>query len=161
MADRVSTCIWRVDPQLLVALDDRFGDPVDAYVNGSQVWLREDGPGGIGIEWRLHPVPGYRRPKGLATDEVLETIVYAIRANEPLPVALESLWDGLEAFPCDGDEIEPVPLAAALTEQLGRGPDAFGVVDHDTVGDRWEAALGESGASAVSVTELILAQLQT
>ena len=39
------TCVWRASPELIVALDVRFGEPVDAYVNGSQVWLRDDGPG--------------------------------------------------------------------------------------------------------------------
>jgi hypothetical protein len=42
----VPTCVWRATPSLVVALDDRFGEPVDAYVNGSQTWLRDDGPGG-------------------------------------------------------------------------------------------------------------------
>src|SRR5690348_916994 len=67
---RVSTSVWRATPELIVALDDKFGEPVDAYVNGSQVWLREDGPGGIAIEWRLHPVANYRRPNGVDTYEV-------------------------------------------------------------------------------------------
>src|SRR5205823_5420277 len=43
----VAACEWRVDAALVLALQERYGDPVDAYVNGSQVWLREDGPGGI------------------------------------------------------------------------------------------------------------------
>ena len=58
----VAAAVWQARPEVIVALDDRFGEPVDAYVNGSQVWLREDGPGGMVLEWRLHPVAGYRRP---------------------------------------------------------------------------------------------------
>ena len=57
-----STCVWRLTPALVMALAERFGDPVDAYVNGSQTWLRDDGPGEIAIEWRLHPVAGYHKP---------------------------------------------------------------------------------------------------
>ena len=57
------TCVWLARPEVVVALDSRFGEPVDSYVNGSQVWLREDGPGGITLEWRLHPVhPPVARP---------------------------------------------------------------------------------------------------
>jgi hypothetical protein len=155
MADLVATCVWRVTPELLLALDERFGDPVDAYVNGSQVWLRDDGPAEVGLEWRLHPVSGYRRPKGLETEEVLETVVWALKTGEEPPVPLEQLWDGLEAFACDGDEVEPIPLAAAVTASIGVAPDAFGVVDHQVIGDRWEATLGHG----VSVADLLFEQL--
>ena len=41
----VPTCVWKASPELLLRLDERFGEPVDTYVNGSQVWLRDDGPG--------------------------------------------------------------------------------------------------------------------
>ena len=37
MGALVPTCVWRATPELVVALDARFGEPVDAYVNGSQV----------------------------------------------------------------------------------------------------------------------------
>ena len=40
------------------------GQPVDSYVNGSQTWLVEDGE--ITLEWRLHPVAGYRTPAPLS-----------------------------------------------------------------------------------------------
>src|SRR5437588_535997 len=56
-----AACVWRVRPALITALDDRFGAPVDAYVNGSQVWLRDDGPGSITLEVRPHPGAGPRR----------------------------------------------------------------------------------------------------
>ena len=70
VAPLVPTTVWRATPALVIALDERFGEPVDAYVNGSQVWLRDDGPGGITLEWRLHPVAGYVRPKSVGTYEV-------------------------------------------------------------------------------------------
>mgnify|MGYP000669206341 CR=1 FL=1 len=132
------TCIWRTTPQLIVALDDRFGEPVDAYVNGSQVWLRDDGPNEMTIEWRLHPVAGYQRPPRFDTYEVFSATALAIATEAPLPAPLENLWDGLEAFPAYGDEIEPAPLAALVTEVLGLAPDASGLVDHQRTGDAWE-----------------------
>src|SRR5713226_6053151 len=101
------TCVWLAKPELIIALDDRFGEPTDAYVNGSQVWLREDGPGGITLEWRLHPVAGYRRPASVGTYEVFESVALAL-ATDARPVApLDQLWDGLEAFPAYRDEVEP------------------------------------------------------
>ena len=64
MGELVPTCVWAASGSLITLLDDAFGAPLDTYVNGSQVWLREDGPGQVVFEWRLHPVAGYVRPKG-------------------------------------------------------------------------------------------------
>ncbi len=150
----VPTCVWRATPELILALDGRFGPPVDAYVNGSQVWLREDGPGGVTLEWRLHPAAGFRRPPGTGTYELFETVVDALVAGERPPAPLERLWDGLEAFAAYGDEVEPATLAAACTESLGLAPDAAGLADHDRIGDEWE----RSGGS-VSIVEALLSQL--
>src|ERR1700674_4861168 len=97
------TCVWLATPELIVALDDRFGEPVDAYVNGSQVWLRDDGPGGVTLEWRLHPVAGYRRPDGIGTYEVFATVALALATGGIPPAPAEGLWEGLEAFPAYGD----------------------------------------------------------
>lgn len=157
MAEVVPTCVWRASTELLLALEERFGDPIDAYVNGSQVWIRDDGPGGVALEWRLHPVSSYVRPKGVATEEVFESVVFALRTDAEPPATVEQLWDGLEAFPCDGDEVEPAPLRAAVIDALGIAPDAFGVVDHDAIGDRWEATLGQG----VSVLSLLFEQLES
>lgn len=150
----VPTCVWRATPELLLALDDRFGEPVDTYVNGSQVWLRDDGPGGVALEWRLHPVAGYRRPPGLATEEVFDLVTRALAAGDEPPAPIERLWDGLEAFAAYDDEIEPATLAAACTDALGRAPDAAGLVDHDIIGDEWEQTGG-----ATSVVAALLRQL--
>ena len=154
MAPLTPTCVWRGTPELIVALDGRFGEPVDAYVNGSQVWLRDDGPGGIAIEWRLHPVAGYRRPAGVDTYDVFSLAALALVEGNELPAPLDQLWEGLEAFPGHGDEVEPAPLAAAVTDALGIAPDATGLVDHGRIGDAWEAAGGK-----VSIVEALLAQL--
>lgn len=153
--------MWRITPALVAALDERFGDPIDAYVNGSQTWLRDDGPEGTTLEWRLHPVPGYRRPTAVESHyDVFPAVALAV-SQEPTDgddgqaLTPSRLWDGLEAFPVDGDaEVEPVPLAAAVTEALGLAPDATGLADHHAVGEAWERSEGR-----VSVLALLLQQL--
>jgi hypothetical protein len=151
---RTPTCVWRISPDLIVRLDERFGDPVDAYVNGSQTWLLENGPGEVMLEWRLHPIAGYQRPAGMATEEVFPRVARALFAGEAPPVPLASLWDGLEAFPAYGDEVEPAPLRAAVVEALGLDPDACGLADHDAIGDEWERTGGR-----VSVIDALMGQL--
>jgi hypothetical protein len=149
------TCVWRVTAQLIAALDERFGDPLDAYVNGSQTWLRDDGPGGITVEWRLHPVPGYRRPPGVGTYEVFPTVAQAVVAGRGPPAPPDALWEGLEAFPAHGDEVEPATLRAAAMNALGIEPEAYGLVDHDRIGDAWERTGGR-----VSIVGALLEQLR-
>jgi hypothetical protein len=139
---------------VIVALDDRFGEPVDAYVNGSQTWLRDDGPGGVTLEWRLHPVAGYRKPDDLDTYEVFTSTALALETGAPLPAPLEELWDGLEVFAAYEDEIEPAPLASAAEVALGIEPDRSGLVDHEAIGDEWERSRG-----SISILDALLAQL--
>jgi hypothetical protein len=150
------TCVWRITPGLVVALDDRFGEPVDAYVNGSQVWLREDGPNGVTLEWRLHPVAGYRRPAGLGTYEVFAAVALAVAAGAEPPAPPDTLWEGLEAFAAYGEEVEPATLAAAAGDALGIHPDAAGLVDHRAIGDEWERTGGRT-----SIVAALMAQLGT
>ncbi len=156
MPSLVPTCVWRARSEVVVALDERFGPPDDAYVNGSQVWLRDTGPQGVTIEWRLHPVAGFRRPEGTGTYELFEVTADALARGRPGPAALDQLWDGLEAFAAYGDEVEPATLAAACTGDLGLTPDAAGLVDHDRVGDEWERTGGR-----VSIVDALLAQLRS
>ena len=151
----VSAAVWRATPELVVALDDRFGEPIDAYVNGSQVWLREDGPGGMALEWRLHPVASYRRPAGVGTYEVFSATSLALATGAEPPAPLEELWDGLEVFAAYGDEIEPQPLVAAAVAAIGIEPEASGLVDHESVADE-----GERTGRSVSIVDALLAQLQ-
>jgi hypothetical protein len=155
VAALVASAVWRARSEVIVALDDRFGEPVDAYVNGSQVWLREDGPAGETLEWRLHPVAGYERPAGVGTYEVFSATALALGTGGTAPAPLEALWEGLEVFAAYGDDIEPQPLAAAAVHALGLEPDAFGLVDHDAVADVWERAAG-----GVSIVGLLLDQLE-
>jgi hypothetical protein len=147
--------VWRISDDLVVALDERFGEPTDAYVNGSQVWLRDDGPGGITLEWRLHPVAGYRRPPDIDTYELFAATALAVATGGVPPAPSAQLWDGLEAFAAYGDEVEPATLAAATTEALGLPPDASGLADHQAVGDEWERRNRET-----SIVEALLTQLQ-
>lgn len=152
----VAAAVWKATPELIVRLDERFGEPLDAYVNGSQVWLRDDGPGGMPLEWRLHPVAGYQRPKGVDTYEVFAETALALAGGGQGPAPLGSLWDGLEVFAAYDDEIEPQPLVTAAVSALGLEPDAAGLVDHDPVGDEWERRGG-----AVSVIAALLLQLRS
>jgi hypothetical protein len=154
--DLVPTCVWRATPELVVALDDRFGEPVDAYVNGSQVWLRDDGPAGIALEWRLHPVSGFERPASATTYDLFPSVALAMAQGEEPVAPVEALWDGLEVFAAYGDEVEPATLAAAATEALGMAPDAAGLVDHVRIGDEWERSDGR-----ISIVAALLDQLQS
>lgn len=154
MGELVPTCVWRLRPEVVIALDERFGEPVDAYVNGSQVWLREDGPNATTLEWRLHPVPGFERPPAVATHDLFPSVALALETGEQPVSAPESLWDGLEVFAAYGDEMEPATLAAAATESIGIAPDASGLVDHDVIADAWEAAGG-----GISIVHALLDQL--
>ncbi len=156
MGPLVSTCVWRATPEVVLALDGRFGAPHDAYVNGSQVWLADNGPGSITLEWRLHPVARYRRPPELGVYELFETTAQALATGGTLPAPLDRLWDGLEAFTAYGGEVEPAVLAAACTDALGIPPDAAGLVDHDRIGDEWERTRG-----GVSIVDALFAQLAT
>ena len=156
MADMVTTCVWRVTPELIVALDERFGEPVDAYVNGSQVWLRDDGPGGAVLEWRLHPVPGYVRPAKATTYDVFPSVALALSSGDEPVAPLSSLWDGLEVFAAYGEEIEPATLATHGETAIGVRPDAFGLVDHQRIGDEWERT-----GRKISITEAVLRVLSS
>ena len=151
----VAAAVWHARPEVIVALDYRFGEPVDAYVNGSQVWLRDDGPGGMVLEWRLHPVAGYRRPPGIGTYEVFSATALAVATGGTPPATLDELWEGLEVFSAYGDEVEPRPLALAAAAALGIEPDASGLVDHERIAEEWEQAGG-----AVSIVRDLLTQLE-
>jgi hypothetical protein len=146
--------VWRIRPEVVVAVDERFGEPVDAYVNGSQTWLRDDGPGGTTLEWRLHPVPGFRRPADVGVYELFSSVALALETGATPPASPEALWEGLEAFPAYGDEVEPAPLAAACTEALGIPPDASGLVDHESIGDEWERSGGTTSIITALLTQL-------
>jgi len=149
---RTAAAVWRIRPEIVSALAERLGEPVDRYVNGSQTWFTETA-GGVALEWRLHPVAGYVKPKGLSHTDVWDGAVESVIGRDARG-APEAVWDGLECFAAYGDDIEPGPLAAAATEELGLAPDAAGLVDHASIGDAWEQTRG-----AVSIVDLLLAEL--
>ena len=120
-------------------------------MNGSQTWFTET-PGGVALEWRLHPVAGYVKPKGLSHDEVWDVAVESLIGEARLRP--EEVWDGLECFAAYGDDIEPGTLAAAVTREIGLAPDGTGLVDHESIGNEWERTRG-----ALSIIDLLLAQL--
>lgn len=152
----MAAAVWLARPELIIALDDRFGEPLDAYVNGSQVWLRDDGPGGTPLEWRLHPVAGFRRPQGVGTYELFEATSLALATGADPPAPLDQLWDGLEVFAAYGDDIEPRPLVEAAAAALGVEPDAWGLVEHERIADEWERTAG-----GVSIVGDLVRQLRT
>lgn len=141
------TTVWRISNELVQAIDEQFGDPVDSYVNGSQTWLLENGPGEMTLEWRLHPVPGYERPRGVETADVFRKA--ADGALDPV-----ALWDGLEAFAAYDDDVEIDALTDAVTAALGMAPDAAGGVDHEAIGDEWEAS-----DRTISIVDRLFSQL--
>jgi hypothetical protein len=174
--DLVPTAVWKISPELVLALDEHLGPPVDSYLNGSQTWLvgdepndrnepnglNETGDTALILEFRLHPVSGYRPPAGCSHYDLWETVVTQLSQGSDAQElrlgnedrALDGLWDGLEAFPAYGDEIEPARLAAIATAALALAPDRAGLVDHEAIGDAWERANGK-----VSIVGLLIDQL--
>jgi hypothetical protein len=160
---RTASAVWRSSSELVLSLDEHFGPPVDSYVNGSQTWLLDNGPGGVTLEWRLHPVAAYRPPAGLSHYDLWERVITQLRAGtDPGALALGeerralgSLWEGLEAFAPYGDEIEPATLTQAASRAIGQTPVAAGLVDHERVGDAWERARRD-----VSIVGLLLEELR-
>jgi hypothetical protein len=144
--DAVPCCVWRTTAELLGVVLEKLGDPVDSYVNGSQVWIDDDGPAGIGIEWRLHPVAGYVRPEGQTTSGVFADVATGVAALDPV-----LLWDGLEAFPAYHEETTPEVLRSWVVARLDVEPTAYGCANHDAIADRWE----RSGRQTSIVNELV------
>jgi hypothetical protein len=155
---RIATAVWPISPELVLALDEQLGPPVDSYVNGSQTWFT----GEPVLEWRLHPVAGFTMPAGVTTYDLWDAVVGALAAGgdpEALAVgsgtvALREVWEGLECFPAYDDELEPVAVVARAAEQLPVAPALHGLVDHDAIGDAWERSNG-----AVSIMALLSEQL--
>jgi hypothetical protein len=161
---RTPTALWWIGPDLVLALDERLGPPVDSYLNGSQTWLTPHGPGGTTLEWRLHPAAGYTKPTQLSHYDLWEQVVAQLSAGldpDELVVGtarrpLSSLWEGLECFAAYGDELEPATLGLAVIDALGRAPDLTGLVDHVSIGDEWERSQG-----AASIVHLLAGQLSS
>jgi hypothetical protein len=158
---RVSTAVWTIAPDLVLALDEHLGPPVDSYLNGSQTWLIGEEPD-VTLEFRLHPVAGYRSPTGASHYDVWESIVaqlsqgadpHALRVGDEIR-PLAGFWDGLECYAAYGDDLEPAQLTRLAVAALGREPDRAGLVDHERIGDAWEKSDGKVSIIALLLTEL-------
>lgn len=159
------TCVYRVDPALIEALDACLGPPLDSYVRGWQVWLENNGPGDERLEWRLHPPARFRMPRGVNPHDLFDVVLQGIaEAADPAADAfaagkeqrtLAQIWEVLEVFPADGDRIEPAALAEAAGAALGgRRPDGAGLADHDRLGDLWKGRHGDFSVGAALLAAL-------
>jgi hypothetical protein len=149
-----TTCVYRVDPALIELLDASLGPPLDSYVRGWQVWLEPNGPGGVVLEWRLHPPPRFTMPKGVNPHDLFDVVLQGLAdADDPAVDAfhagaerrtLAQTWEVLEVFTAYGDEVTPGTLVEAVAAALGgRRPEAAGVADHDRLGDLWKGRRGD------------------
>jgi hypothetical protein len=153
-----TVALWRCTPALIQALDTHLGEPSDTYVNGSQVWLRDDGPRDVTLEWRLHPVGGYQRPPATSTTNVFRRIAAEIAtpgADSATAIASpESLWGGLEVFSAYEESLAADELREWCVQLIGIEPDAVGSVDHDPIGDEWERSSGASDIFSALMAQL-------
>jgi hypothetical protein len=159
------TCAFRIDAALVELLDARLGPPLDSYVRGWQVWLEDNGPAGVRLEWRLHPPAGFRMPRKVNPHDLFDVVLQGIADCEDpdadaFPAgeeqrSLPQIWEALEVFPAFDDEVAVGELVAAVTEVLGgRVPDVAGRVDHGRLGDLWKGAKGAFSVAAVLLGEL-------
>lgn len=140
-----ATALWPVSVEVVIALDQKFGTPVDCYVNGTQTWLTPDGPNEFMLEWRLHPVGEYETPLGMSHYEVFETVIAAISVGADVAHlslgdehrSLDGLWSGLECFGAYGDPMSSDELARCSERALGIAPAQHGVVDHHSISEEW------------------------
>jgi hypothetical protein len=159
------TCAYRVDGALVELLDERLGPPLDSYVRGWQVWLEANGPGGITLEWRLHPPAGFRMPRGVNPHDLFDVVLQGITSvddpdGDAFPTGAErrtlaEVWEALEVFPAYGEGVVPADLATAAAGALGgRHPHVAGRMDHGRLGDLWKGAKGDFSVAAVLLREL-------
>ena len=154
-----ATSVWLATPELIVALDGRFGEPVtDAYVNGSQVWL---GGRPRRADPRMAPAPriaGYQRPASVGTYDVFSRTALRIRDGGDAPAPLRSLWQGLEAFSAYGEDRRAgAAVRRGRAVSSGSRRDASGLVDHEAIGDEWET----QRRPATSIIAALIAQLRS
>lgn len=138
----------------MLALDARLGAPVDTYADGSQSWMRDDGPGGLPLEWRMHPTPGFAPGQGTRHQELFTTVAAALGRGDEPPAAPTAVWEGLQVSPTYGDTVDAQTLTEAVTTTLGIAPLAAGLIDQDAIGAEWERSRGRA-----SIIGALLAQL--
>lgn len=151
-----TVAVWRCTHDLLRALDSQLGEPTDTYVNGAQVWLRDDGPREITLEWRLHPAGRFQRPSATSTNNVFRRMVRSLHTDDDTNMLGDPLrlWGGLEVFSAYDQEVTADELRACCVELLGLEPDVVGTVDHDLIGDAWERSAGAFDIISALMTQL-------
>ena len=154
MPDLAATCVWRLRPPVLAALHQRFGAPADTYGNGSQTWLRSDGPDGMPVEWRLHPRADFTRPTDLAADQLFTRVAAAVTSGEDPPLDPTEVWTGLEAAWAFDEDLTADQLDACTAAALGIDPDASGAIDRRALGREWERSGGRLDVIAHVLTAL-------
>ena len=165
---RVSTlspaAVWRITPELVAALDERLGPPIDGYVNGTQVWLTPEGPGDTMLEWRLHPVAEYRAPAGVASDELWDVVVGAIASGaSPDALAIGRADVALLTTPLGRPDASVMPRVRAgccpgkgIVRRLGDHPDRLG--PSSTTNDR---LIGSDPGGRSPLVAMLFAELET
>jgi hypothetical protein len=159
------TCAYRVDAALIELLDTRLCPPLDSYVRGWQVWLEDNGPAGVRLEWRLHPPAGFRMPRKVNPHDLFDVVLQGLADcgdpdTDAFPAGeerrtLRETWEALEVFPAFDDEVAVAELVACAAAALGgRRPDVAGHVDHGRLGDLWKGSKGD-----LSVAEVLLGEL--
>lgn len=139
---------------VLAALHQRFGAPADTYGNGSQTWLRSDGPDGTPVEWRLHPHADFVRPTDLAADQLFTLVAGAVARGEEPRLDPARVWTGLEASWAFEEDLAVDQLASCAAAALGVDPDAGGAIDRDALGVEWERSGGRLDIVAHLLTTL-------
>jgi hypothetical protein len=165
MGRQTPTCAYRVDAALVELLDRLLGPPLDSYVRGWQAWLEPNGPGGMTLEWRLHPPAGFRMPRGVNPHDLFDVVLQGIAEVERPDVdafpagkeqrTLPQTWEVLEVFPAYDEDAEPSAIAASAAAVLdGRAPDVAGRVDHGRLGDQWKGSRGDFSVGQVLLADL-------
>lgn len=145
-SDLVSLYDLKKHCDLLKLLVDVHGEPIDSYWNGSHTWFTQEDK--CLIEWRIHPVSGFRMPEASRPEELFTMAL----ENEVDPL---HYWEGLEVFPVEEHQFDEESFSKYCTERLGTAPDFVGYVDHETVGNDYERNNGN-----VSIISLLAKQLK-
>ena len=164
-AMRVATTVWRMSPELDRARSTR----ASARRSTATSTARRPGsptpaPAPPPLEWRLHPVAGYRPPKGVGPYDAVGRGHRTARRGRRRRRRCRSATNAARSHRCGTDSSASPSTSStssrrrsprANTEMLGRAPDAVGLVDHERIGSVWERARG-----GVSIVALLLEELR-
>ena len=154
MGQRTSACVWRATPAVIVALDERFGEPVDAYVNGSQTWLRDDGPAASRSSGACTRSPATASPRTSTRTRCSPRSRSPSRPATSHRRRSSRCGTASRCSPRTATRSSLRRSAAAAEAALGIEPDRAGLVDHDAIADEWERSRG-----ATSIVDALFAQL--